>query len=119
MPILKSIIDIHESIIDITNHYKKKPEDERMIPLDTFSSYKEDLSIILEDNSFVLYKSECGEPCLPLKHKVVKKIKTDDEAQNNTIAFSKGNGYIHNEKVIVPEKVEIYVFDKNYNKEVD
>ncbi len=50
-PILLDIIDIRDSIKRVSASFAAKPEEERLIPLKTFSDYTFDIQDVLERNN--------------------------------------------------------------------
>ena len=60
-PILLDIIEIRDSIRRVSESFLSKPEEERYVPLATFSGYMSDIQDILEKNNITIYDSEEGE----------------------------------------------------------
>lgn len=112
-PIILELIDLRESILKISVFYLKKPEGEQAIPNATFAGYAEDISIILEKYDVEIIKSNSGDECLPLKHKILKAVPTDNESLHKKIAESFSSGYIYNGRVISPELVYVYKFEES------
>ena len=92
--------------------FAAKPEGEQSVPLKTFKDYAFDIQDILEKNSITIYDSHQGEEYLAIKHKVVRKLSTSDESLHGKIAESLSSGYEYLGKVISPEKVAVYIYDK-------
>lgn len=55
IPILLDIIEIRESIRRVSSSFVLKPEEERLVPLKTFSDYTYDIQDVLEKNNIVIY----------------------------------------------------------------
>ena len=116
-PILQDIIEVRDSIRRMSDNYASKPEGERNIPLKTFSDYTYDLQDILEKNEVSIYDSKEGDECIPVKHKVIRKVSTPVEELNGKIAESLSSGYEYSGKTISPEKVVVYIYQKTNNVE--
>lgn len=111
-PILVDIIDIRESILHAAEKYESKPENEQNVPLDTFVGYTYDIEDILDKNNIVIYNSNEGDAYVPLRHKVVKKVTTYVEELHGRIAECYSSGYEYMGKPVMPEKVAVYVYQK-------
>lgn len=111
-PILLDIIEIRDSILRMSSCFAAKPEGEQSVPLKTFKDYAFDIQDILEKNSITIYDSHQGDEYLAIKHKVVRKLSTSDESLHGKIAESLSSGYEYLGKVISPEKVAVYIYDK-------
>lgn len=109
-PILIDIIEIRDSIIKMSNLYLEKPEEQQNIPNKMFLDYSLDLQDILEKNEVGMYKSEIGDLFTPIKHKVIKKIDSEDKELHGKIAESFSSGYSYNSRVISAEKVAVYYY---------
>ncbi len=116
-PILIDIIDIRESILHVGDNYASKPEGEQNVPLETFIGYTYDIEDILDKNNITIYDSNKGDTYVPLRHKVVKKISTHDEELHGRIAECFSSGYEYMGKTVIPEKVAVYVYQKEETKE--
>jgi len=76
----------------------------------------EEIETILENNSIEIYETEKEECDYKVKkQRIVKQIKTSDEKLHGKICNILTNGYIYTEKnkIIFPEKVEVYVYKNN------
>ena len=117
-PILLDIIGIRDSILRLSANFATKPEGEQNVPLKMFSDYAFfDIQDILEKNNIVIYSSQGGESFIPIKQKVIKKVFTEDEELHGKIAESLSCGYDYLGKTISPEKVAVYVYQKNEDVE--
>jgi molecular chaperone GrpE (heat shock protein) len=110
-PVLLDIVEVRESISRVSSAHAAKPEGERDIPLDTFSSYAADLQDVLEKNGVDVYRSEPGGKYVPGRQRAVKKIPADISV-HGTIAESLGSGYELAGRVIMAEKVAIYLSEE-------
>lgn len=117
-PILLDIIEVRDSIMKNAALYQTKSEEEQSIPNNIFSAYAFDLQDILEKNNVEIYRSNSGDPFVPLKQRVVKKEITEDENLHGKIAESLSNGYNFGGRVISAEKVSIYLYQKTEENEV-
>lgn len=112
-PILMDIIDMRNSMLMNAKLCQKKPENERVIPLDTFLTFAEgDAENILLVNDVMIYDAQVGEKFDPAKQRAVKKVKTENQEQHGLIADVMGSGYERNGKVLSPLKVAVYVYEK-------
>ena len=116
-PILVDIIDIRESILHVADNYVSKPEEERNIPIDTFVGYTYDIEDILDKNNIVIYESSEGDEYVPIRHKIVKKVTTHVEELHGRISECYSSGYEYMGKTVMPEKVAVYVYQKEESKE--
>ena len=57
-PILLDIIEIRDSIRRVSESFASKAEEERVVPLKTFSDYTFDIQDILEKNNIIIYDSK-------------------------------------------------------------
>ncbi|MCL2572085.1 MAG: nucleotide exchange factor GrpE [Defluviitaleaceae bacterium] len=111
-PIIMDLIQMRTSIIDISEAYSKKDPEEQVIPLKMFKGFADEVLEILDRNGVEQYKAVLlEEEFIPLKHRIMDKIKTDDESLNKKIAISHSDGYIFSDKVISAEKVTVYTYD--------
>lgn len=116
-PILIDIIEIRESIRRVSGSFAMKPEEERFVPLKTFSDYTYDIQDVLEKNNIAIYDSKEGDDFNALKHRAIKKVTTPVEELHGKIAESLSSGYEYLGKTISPEKVVVYVYQKPENTE--
>lgn len=116
-PILLDIIEIRDSMRRISESFLSKPEEERHVPLETFSSYMSDIQDILEKNNIAIYDSEEGEEFNASKQKIIKKVTTPVGELHGKIAESLGSGYDYMGKTISPEKVVVYNYQKSESAE--
>ena len=111
-PIIMDVIDVRDSIVRISSEYLKKPEGEQAIPNKTFSGYALDLQDLLERYNVEVSRSEPGVHYTPIKQRVLKKIPTADESLHGTVAESLSFGYSYLGKVLSPEKIVMYYYEK-------
>lgn len=116
-PILLDIIEIRESIRRVSASFASKPEEERVVPLKTFSDYTFDIQDVLEKNNINIYDSKEGDDFSALKQRAIKKITTPVEELHGKIAESLSSGYEYMGKTISPEKVVVYVYQKSETTE--
>lgn len=116
-PILLDIIDMRDSILRLSANFAAKSEGEQNVPLKMFRDYAFDVQDILEKNNIMIYSSQGGESFIPIKQKVIKKVFTEDEELHGKIAESLSCGYDYLGKTISPEKVAVYVYQKNEDVE--
>lgn len=116
-PILLDIIEIRDSIRRVSENFASKPEEERVVPLKTFSDYTFDIQDVLEKNNITIYDSKEGDDFNALKQRAIKKITTPVEELHGKIAESLSSGYEYMGKTISPEKVVVYVYQKSETTE--
>lgn len=118
-PILLDIIEIRDSIRRVSSswaskpEFASKPEQERVIPLKTFSDYMLDIRDILEKNNIAVYDSKEGDAFSASRQRAIKKVTTPAEELHGKIAESFNSGYEYMGKIISPEKVAVYIYQKN------
>lgn len=110
-PFIMDLINIRESMRKGLKNFSEKTEEEK---LKFFESYIEEIQIILENNDIEIYQTDKEENrnVDMKKQKIMKKIVTSDETLHGKIYNISSNGYMYKEKVISPEKVEVYVYKK-------
>ena len=111
-PILLDLIEMRDSITRVSGNFALKEEEERFVPLKTFSDYTFDIQDILEKNNVIVYDSKEGDDFNALKHRAIKKITTPVEELHGKIAESLSSGYEYLGKTISPEKVIVYIYQK-------
>lgn len=116
-PVLLDIVEVRDSIMRIAETYRKKPEGEQDIPNKTFGDYAYDLQDILEKNNVEIYREDKGDEFVPVRHRAIKKEITHDENLHGKIAESFSCGYSYDGRVISAEKVSVYFYEKEDNKE--
>ena len=116
-PVLMDIIEVRDSIMRIAETYRKKPEGEQDIPNKMFGDYAYDLRDILEKNNVEIYREDNGDEFVPVRHRAIKKEITHDESLHGKIAESLSCGYSYDGRVISAEKVSVYFYEKENNKE--
>lgn len=116
-PILLDIIEVRDSIQRMAANYLARPEGEQSIPNKTFAGYAYDLQDILEKNQVEVYRSQPGDSFTPLRQRVLKKVKTGDESLHGTLAESLSSGYAYGDRVLSPEKIAVYLYEKPAGEE--
>lgn len=111
-PILMDIVEVRDSILRMAAAYLAKPEGEQSIPNKTFSDYSYDLQDILEKNNVEIYHSAGGDTFTPIRQRVIKKVPTADESLHGKVAESLSSGYSYGGKILSPEKISVYVYEK-------
>lgn len=111
-PILMDVIDIRDSILRMSAEYLKKPEEEQAVPNKIFAGYALDIQDVLERYGIEVYRNESESPYIPVKQRVLKKIQTNDESRHGLVAESLSCGYSYNGKVMMPEKIHLYYYEK-------
>jgi grpE len=111
-PFIMDIISIREDMKRNLKNFNEKTEDKK---IEFLQSYVEQLKIILENNDIEVYNTDIveNENFNPKKQRVMKKIETSDESLHGKIYNFLTDGYAYKEKVISPERVEVYAYKKN------
>lgn len=73
---------------------------------------------LLEEFDIEIYSSSVGEERKPRFTKIIEKVIGDDETKHNTIVKSRKPGINRGKRVIIPEYVDVYVFDPAQRSEV-
>ncbi len=116
-PILLDIIEVRDSILRMSKAFALKPTEEQNVPLKTFSDYSYDIQDILEKNNITIYSGQEGDIFSPIKQRAIKKIMTPVEELHGKVAESLSSGYEYMGKIISPEKVMVYFYEKPKNTE--
>ncbi len=111
-PILQDVIEVRDSIQRVAGAYLARPEGERSIPNKTFSDYAYDLQDILEKNQVEVYRGQPGDSFTPVRQRVLKKVKTEEESLHGLLAESLSSGYAYQGRVLSPEKIAVYFYEK-------
>lgn len=112
-PLIMDLINMRERMRRAVKHSSKETDEKKVEMLE---SYVEEIETILENNSIEIYETEKEECDYKVKkQRIVKQIKTSDEKLHGKICNILTNGYIYTEKnkIIFPEKVEVYVYKNN------
>ena len=112
-PLIMDLINMRERMRRAVKHFSKETGEKKVEMLE---SYVEEIETILENNSLEIYETEKEECDYKVKkQRIVKQIKTSDEKLHGKICNILTNGYIYTEKnkIIFPEKVEVYVYKNN------
>jgi molecular chaperone GrpE (heat shock protein) len=112
-PILRDIISLRDHICKLTVDTLNKAEETPTIPLDTFSSFADDLKQILEDNNVEIAQSEVGTSFVPIKQKALEKLTTSEASLHKTIAAVISDGYYYKERTLSPQRVIVYSYKPN------
>lgn len=118
-PVLLDVIEVRDSILRISKAYASKPEGEQDVPLKTFSEYAYDVQEILEKNCISIYDSCEGDLFDPARQRAVVKIPTPVEDLHGKVAESQSCGYGYLGKTISPEKVSVYIYEKEQDLKGD
>jgi len=79
----------------------------------------DELLQLLHENSVLEYKSTIGDKYSVKNCKVNKKLKTDDKEHNGTVVEILNTGFYVGNVVLVPERINIYVYDEHAHKELE
>ena len=111
-PLIMDLINMRERMRRAVKHFSKETGEKKVEMLE---SYVEEIETILENNSIEIYETEKECDYKVKKQRIVKQIKTSDEKLHGKICNILTNGYIYTEKnkIIFPEKVEVYVYKNN------
>jgi len=110
-PILLDMIEMRNSILRVAKAHSNKPENDQNIPLKTFALYAYDIQEILEKNNIEIFKSEEKSDFTPIRHRVIKKIATEDQSLHSKVAESLSDGYNYNDKTISAEKIAVFYYE--------
>ena len=110
-PIIMDLINMRESMKKRIESFSEGEEIEEE-KLKFLESYVQEIQIILENNDVEIYKTdiEIEKKVDVKKQKIMKKIETQDEESHGKIYKVTSDGYMYKEKVISPEKVEVYIY---------
>lgn len=114
VPILIDIIDVLDGMRKTKRAYMARENGETVCQ--TMEDYIFELHGLLEKYNVTVYKSTPGEVYIPIKQRVVGKIKTADESLKGIVYESVGYGYEYEGKTIVGEKVKVFVIEKSGGK---
>jgi molecular chaperone GrpE len=110
-------------LIDAVQQYHQVYEKE-MPNEDNYSKLLKIVDGIAQDLRDILYRQSIepynvtGDEVDVRKQKIVQTVDTDNESQNNKLAFRLSEGYEKNGKVIRPERIKIFKYNQN-NKNID
>ena len=110
-PLVIDLINMRESMKKRIESFSEGEEIEEE-KLKFLESYVQEIQIILENNDVEIYKTdiEIEKKVDVKKQKIMKKIETQDEELHGKIYKVTSDGYMYKEKVISPEKVEVYIY---------
>ena len=112
-PLIMDLINMRERMRRAVKHFSKETGEKKVEMLE---SYVEEIETILENNNIEIYETKKEKDDYKVKkQRIVKQIKTSDEKLHGKICNILTNGYIYTEKnkIIFPEKVEVYVYKNN------
>ena len=112
-PLIMDLINMRERMRKAVKHFSKETGEKKVEMLE---SYVEEIETILENNNIEIYETKKEKDNYKIKkQRIVKQIKTSDEKLHGKICNILTNGYIYTEKnkIIFPEKVEVYVYKNN------
>ena len=112
-PLIMDLINMRERMRKAVKHSSKETGEKKVEMLE---SYVEEIETILENNNIEIYETKKEKDNYKIKkQRIVKQIKTSDEKLHGKICNILTNGYIYTEKnkIIFPEKVEVYVYKNN------
>lgn len=112
-PIIMDLISMRERMRSVMKHCFKENNKEK---IEILENYVEEIETILENNNIEIYETKKEDDDYKVKkQRIVKQIKTSDEKLHGKIYNILTNGYIYTEKdkIIFPEKVEVYVYKNN------
>jgi molecular chaperone GrpE (heat shock protein) len=78
--------------------------------IDAIDNIGDMLEEILLVNGAVRFRDETGTPYEYPKHNKAKLVDTDDPALNKTVAEVVNSGYVLDDRILLPEKVNVYRF---------
>ena len=112
-PLIMDLINMRERMRKAVKHFSKETGEKKVEMLE---SYVEEIETILENNNIEIYETKKEKDNYKIKkQRIVKQIKTSDEKLHGKICNILTNGYIYTEKnkIIFPEKVEVYIYKNN------
>ena len=111
-PLIFDLINMKESMKRGLGNFKEKTDEEK---LKLLQSYIEEIEMILDNNNIEIYdtKNEENLDFDGKKQKIIKKIDTSDKQLDGKIYNILSSGYMYKGKVIFPEKVEVYIHQKD------
>ena len=112
-PLIMDLINMRERMRRAVKHSSKETDEKK---IEMLESYVEEIETILENNNIEIYETKKEKDNYKIKkQRIVKQIKTSDEKLHGKICNILTNGYIYTEKnkIIFPEKVEVYVYKNN------
>jgi len=109
MDVLKVVDDIRK----FSAHYKDKPYEAEVAEklLNFLQTTASDLEDLFSWEGITAYSCE-GDILDPARQRVINKVQTDDPQKDKTIAERLRRGYKWDEKIIRPEMVSIFVYQK-------
>ncbi|WP_369716937.1 nucleotide exchange factor GrpE [Leptotrichia alba] len=109
-PLIMDLINMRERMRKAVKYFSKETGEKKV---EILESYVEEIETILENNNIEIYETKKEENDYKVKkQRIVKQIKTSDEKLHGKICNILTNGYIYTEKdkIIFPERVEVYVY---------
>lgn len=107
-PLFSEVIDLRNSIAKDT---QGKADDE-MIPVSHFRGFLDELEYALESCNVETYRDRKGDLFDPKTMHIIHKIPTTEQAWDKKVAEVLTDGYRYEDKVLVAEKVDVYVYQE-------
>ncbi|GHV93998.1 hypothetical protein AGMMS50293_03180 [Spirochaetia bacterium] len=111
-PILLGLARIYIDYLGNVERLKvEQLEDPRL--KDNFSNMFEDIKQLLNENDVETYESKAGDKYSPKFCKIVDKTQVSEKEQHGTVIKSRSPGFHIGNRVLIPENVEVYIFNNN------
>lgn len=107
-PLFSEVIDLRNSIAKDT---QGKADDE-MIPVSHFRGFLDELEYALESCNVETYRDKKGDLFDPKTMHIIHKIPTTEQAWDKKVAEVLTDGYRYEDKILVAEKVDVYVYQE-------
>ncbi len=107
--LLIKVANVREAADDLVERMEKNRDSVTIDDaIDAVYNFGDMLEEILLVNGAVRFRDEAGTPYEYPRHNKAKIVDTEDPALNKTVAEVVGSGYILDDKVLLPEKVNVY-----------
>ncbi len=107
--LLIKVANVREAASDLVERMERNRDSVTIDDaIDAVYSFGDMLEEILLVNGAVRFRDEPGTPYKYPKHNKSKLVDTEDPALNKTVAEVVGSGYMLDDKVLLPEKVNVY-----------
>ncbi len=107
--LLIKVANVREAADDLVERMEKNRDSVTIDDaIDAVYNFGDMLEEILLVNGAVRFRDEAGTPYEYPRHNKAKLVDTEDPALNKTVAEVVGSGYILDDKVLLPEKVNVY-----------
>ncbi len=107
--LLVKIANVRENAASLADKMRSEKEtvtaDDAIDAIENIGDMLEEILLI---NGAVRFRDEVGTPYEYPTHNKAKLVDTDDPALNKTIAEAVSSGYVLNDKILLPEKVNVY-----------